>query len=74
VTLPPSSRKSQRALRNAKLLARAEVVLGDKQAALEWLKNPKRRFRGRSPIEMLDSVEGRLVEEILVQIDEGMFA
>ncbi len=48
---------------------------GAETAALNWLRAPKRRFEGRSPIQMLSTeTGGRLVEEMLIQIDEGMFA
>jgi len=40
-----------------------------------WLEEPKKRFDRRTPLEMLRTeTGGRLVEEFLVQIDEGMFA
>jgi len=36
---------------------------------------PKVRFEGKRPIQMmLTETGGRLVEQMLVQIDEGMFA
>ncbi|WP_161557292.1 type II toxin-antitoxin system Xre/ParS family antitoxin [Acidisarcina polymorpha] len=50
-------------------------VFGDKDKALHWLNRPKHRFDERTPIQMLRTeVGGRLVEEMLIQIDEGMFA
>lgn len=72
---PLSKEESERAVRAARILARAQSVMGDRQAALKWLRTPKRRFEGRPPLEMLSSeAGGRLVEEMLIQIDEGMFA
>jgi putative toxin-antitoxin system antitoxin component (TIGR02293 family) len=70
-----SQEESERAVRTVRLIAQAEAVMGDRERALAWLRTPKRRFEGRSPMEMLVSeVGGRLVEQMLVQIDEGMFA
>ena len=72
---PLSKEESERAVRAARILARAETVFGSETPALEWLREPKRRFEGRSPIQMISTEPGgRLVEEMLIQIDEGMFA
>ena len=50
-------------------------VFGDKEKALHWLNKPKHRFVERTPIQMLRTeLGGRMVEEMLIQIDEGMFA
>ena len=70
-----SKGESERAIRTAKILARAQSVMGDEESALDWLRTPKRRFEGRSPIHMLSTEPGgRLVEQMLIQIDQGMFA
>jgi len=70
-----SREESGRAIRAAKILARAQLVMGDEASALDWLRTPKRRFEGRSPIQMLSTeAGGRLVEQMLIQIDQGMFA
>jgi putative toxin-antitoxin system antitoxin component (TIGR02293 family) len=72
---PLSTEESERAIRAAKILARAQAVMGDEESALEWLRTPKRRFEGRSPIQMLSTESGgRLIEQMLIQIDQGMFA
>ena len=72
---PLSREESERAIRAAKILARAQAVMGDEESALDWLRAPKRRFEGRSPIQMLSTeAGGRLVEQMLIQIDQGMFA
>jgi putative toxin-antitoxin system antitoxin component (TIGR02293 family) len=72
---PLSRAESERAVRAAKILARAQAVMGDEQSALEWLRTPKRRFEGRTPIQMLSTeAGGRLVEQMLIQIDQGLFA
>lgn len=70
-----SKEESERVVRAARVLARAEAVLGDRASALDWVREPKRRFEGRSPLQMLSTESGgRLVEQMLIQIDEGMFA
>ncbi len=70
-----SPEESERAVRTAKVLARAQAVMGDEESALDWLRTPKRRFEGRTPLQMLSTeAGGRLVEQMLIQIDQGMFA
>ena len=50
-------------------------VFGEPERARRWLEKPKHRFHERSPLEMLRTEFGaRLVEEMLGQIDHGMFA
>ncbi|HEY7837640.1 MAG TPA: antitoxin Xre/MbcA/ParS toxin-binding domain-containing protein [Terriglobales bacterium] len=72
---PLSVTESERALRAARLLAQARQVMGEPEQAMAWVRAPKRRFEGRSPLQMMATEPGgRLVEEMLVQIDEGMFA
>jgi putative toxin-antitoxin system antitoxin component (TIGR02293 family) len=70
-----SKPESDRAVRVARILTRAQLVMGDTPSALKWLRRPRKRFSGRSSFEMLSTEPGgRLVEEMLIQIDEGMFA
>jgi len=70
-----SKEESDRAIRTARILARAQATLGDAASALTWVREPKSRFEGKTPIQMMSTeTGGRLVEEMLVQIDEGMFA
>jgi len=72
---PLSKEESERAVRAARILARAQAVMGDQESALEWLRAPKKRFENRSPLQMLSTeAGGRLVEQMLIQIDEGVFA
>ena len=43
--------------------------------ALSWMRQTKKRFQGETPMAMLQTEAGaRLVEQMLIQIDEGMFA
>lgn len=72
---PLSREESERAVRTVRVISRAQAVLGDQERALEWMRAPKKRFDGRTPMQMLATEPGgRLVDEMLVQIDEGMFA
>jgi putative toxin-antitoxin system antitoxin component (TIGR02293 family) len=71
---PLSREESERAIRTVRIISRAHSVLGDEQKAFQWLRAPKKRFEGRAPIEMLATEPGgRMVEQMLIQIDEGMF-
>jgi putative toxin-antitoxin system antitoxin component (TIGR02293 family) len=72
---PLTIEESDRAVRLARVVAQTESVFGNKDKAMGWLRQPMKRFEGSTPIEMLVSdVGSRLVEEVLVQIDEGFFA
>lgn len=66
--------ESDRVFRVIRVLALAESVYGTRERALAWLRNPHARLSGRSPLSLLHTDTGsRIVEELLVQIDEGMF-
>ena len=67
--------ESDKALRMARVLALAENVFSNREKALAWMRKPKTRFGGEKPMHMLQTEAGaRLVEQMLVQVDEGMFA
>jgi|SRR5579862_1876407 len=67
--------ESDKLARLIRVFDHAVSVLGDKEKALHWLNEPKRRFDGRTPIQMLRTeLGGRMVEEMLGQIEYGMFA
>jgi putative toxin-antitoxin system antitoxin component (TIGR02293 family) len=66
--------ESDRVLRLVRILSAAEAVYGNRERALGWLRRPHPRLDGRSPISLLKTDTGsRIVEELLTQIDEGMF-
>lgn len=70
-----SKGESDKAVRVARITAMAEEVFGEADRAWRWLRKPKRRFDGKTPIDMLASEAGaRIVEEIIAQIDDGMAA
>jgi len=66
--------ESDRVLRVARLLSQAESVYGSRERALAWLRRSHPRLHNRTPLEMCKTdTASRIVEELLVQIDEGMF-
>jgi putative toxin-antitoxin system antitoxin component (TIGR02293 family) len=66
--------ESDRVLRIVRILSSAESVYGGRERALAWLRKPHTRLEGRSPLSLVRTDTGsRIVEELLVQIDEGMF-
>jgi len=72
---PLSKQESDKAVRVARITATAEQVFGEPERAWRWLRKPQQRFDGKAPIDMLTTEAGaRLVEEMLVQIDQGIFA
>ena len=72
---PLTREESDKAVRLARIAALAEVVFGNKEKASRWLRKAKRRFAARTPLAMLATeAGGRLVEEMLYQIDDGMAA
>ena len=67
--------ESDKLVRLIRVYDQAVRVFGDKEKALYWLSEAKRRFDGRTPIQMLRTdLGGRMVEEMLGQIYYGMFA
>jgi putative toxin-antitoxin system antitoxin component (TIGR02293 family) len=66
--------ESDRVLRMMRALSQAEEVYGSRERALQWLRRRNSRLSGRTPVELLKTDAGsRIVEELLVQIDEGIF-
>jgi putative toxin-antitoxin system antitoxin component (TIGR02293 family) len=66
--------ESDRVLRVIRVISLAESVYGSRERALAWLRHPHPRLGGRTPLSLLNTDTGsRIVEELLVQIDEGMF-
>ena len=67
--------ESDKLARLIRVFDHAVSVLGEREKALYWMNEPKRRFEGRTPLQMLRTeMGGRLVEEMLGQIEYGMFA
>mgnify|MGYP001553133931 CR=1 FL=1 len=69
-----TSEESGRVLKMIRVLAFAEAIYGSRERALSWLRKPHARLEGRSRLSLLKMDTGsRIVEELLLQIDEGMF-
>ena len=67
--------ESDRVVRVARVVALCEEVFGERERGWRWLRDAKRQFRGRTPLDLLATEAGaRLVEELLYRIDEGMAA
>lgn len=72
---PLSREESDKAVRVARISTMAERAFRDPGKAWRWLRKPKRRFEGKTPLEMLATEAGaRLVEETIVQFEYGMTA
>ena len=66
--------ESDKAIRLAKILAQTTTSFSNREKAIRWLRCAQRRFGGRSALELLSSEHGaRVIEEAIVQIDEGYF-
>ena len=72
---PLSREESDKAVRVARISTMAERAFRDTGKAWRWLRKPKRRFEGKTPMDMLATEAGaRLVEETIVQFEYGMTA
>lgn len=66
--------ESDRVLRVIRVLSLTETIYRSRERALAWLRKPHPRLDGRTPLSLLQTDTGsRIVEELLIQIDEGMF-
>ena len=72
---PLSRDESDKLARLVRIFDHAVRVFDDPARARIWLNRPKRRFDNRTALEMLRTeIGGRAVEEMLGQIEYGMFA
>ncbi len=70
-----SLEESNRVSRLARIYAMALETLGDDEKAKRWLRRPLRQFRGRTPMEMLETDLGAYqVEVLLGRIGHGLAA
>ncbi len=70
-----SPEESERAARVSRMLTLAARVFGSRDKALGWLRKSQKRLGGLAPMSVLSGeYGGRIVEEALIQIDEGYFA
>ncbi|HLH93211.1 MAG TPA: antitoxin Xre/MbcA/ParS toxin-binding domain-containing protein [Xanthobacteraceae bacterium] len=72
---PLTVEETDKALRLQRIATLADRVFGSPAKAHRWLRKPKQLLGGRTPVEFLASESGaRQVEEMLYQIEHGMFA
>jgi putative toxin-antitoxin system antitoxin component (TIGR02293 family) len=70
-----SLEESDRVVRLARIAAFGESVFGESGRFWRWMRAPKARFTGRTPLQLLATEAGaRLVEEFLGAIDHGFAA
>jgi putative toxin-antitoxin system antitoxin component (TIGR02293 family) len=70
-----SLEESNRVSRLARIYAMALETLGEDEKAKRWLRRPLRQFRGRTPMEMLETDLGAYqVEVLLGRIGHGLAA
>lgn len=70
-----SPEESDRVLRVARILARAQEVFADESHAQEWLASPCRAIGGKVPAHLLDTDLGtKTVDEELTRIAHGVYA
>jgi putative toxin-antitoxin system antitoxin component (TIGR02293 family) len=66
--------ESDRVLRVIRAISLAETVYGSRERALAWMRRSHPQLGDRAPLSLLNTDTGsRIVEELLAQIDEGMF-
>lgn len=71
---PDRADKAETTQRIAKITALAREVLGAEKAA-DWLNKPRKLFDGLSAMELIKTESGAsLVQEKLIQLDEGYIA
>jgi putative toxin-antitoxin system antitoxin component (TIGR02293 family) len=69
-----SHEEADRVVRMARIVNQADRVFANHDKALLWLRSPDDRLENRTPLSMLKTESGgRLVEEMLWQIDEGIY-
>ena len=72
--LPLSAAESERFLRFIRILARAEEVLGERDAALTWVRTPNTSLGSVSPEEILDTdIGATAVLDALGRLQQGVY-
>lgn len=70
-----SHEETDRVVRVARILSLAQDVFGSREKALGWLRDPDDRLGDRTPLQMLvTETGGRVIENMLWQIDEGIYS
>lgn len=69
-----SAEESDRTLRLARVVARAEEVLGSREGALAWLREPNRGLGGAIPLDLVRTDAGtEVVTDVLGRIEHGVY-
>ena len=69
-----SPEETDRVVRLRKITSLADRVFGNHDKALDWMRRTNPRLKGRAPLDMLRTeVGGNFIEEMLYQIDEGIY-
>ena len=72
---PLSPAESDKLTRLVRVVARAEIALGDPKKAELWMREPNRALQGKRPIDLLNTdVGARAVEKVLGRIEHGIFS
>lgn len=67
--------QSDKLIRVARVIARAEQTFGSPEKAHMWLRRPTTPLKGEEPMKLLDTEAGaRQVEDLLTKIDHGIAA
>jgi putative toxin-antitoxin system antitoxin component (TIGR02293 family) len=70
-----SNTETERVVRVARIVEMAEQVFGSPDKALLWLRSADDRLKDKTPMQMLvNEPGGRLIENMLWQIDEGIYS
>ncbi|NBA93494.1 antitoxin Xre/MbcA/ParS toxin-binding domain-containing protein [Pseudomonas sp. R5(2019)] len=72
---PLTAEQSSSAWRLAKVLSKAEDVLGERQEAVKWMITPALGLEGRVPLDLLTTEVGfELVDDLLTRMDYGVYS
>ncbi len=70
-----SHEETDRVVRVARMVSLADQVFRNHDKALAWLRSPDDRLNGRAPFSLLHTESGgRVIENMLWQIEEGVYA
>jgi putative toxin-antitoxin system antitoxin component (TIGR02293 family) len=70
-----SNTETERVVRVARIVEMAEQVFGSRDKAWLWLRSADDRLKEKTPMQMLvNEPGGRLIENMLWQIDEGIYS
>ena len=70
-----SPEESDKLTRVVRVIARAELALGDPSKAERWIREPNRALQGKRPLDLLSSdVGARAVEKVLGRIEHGIYS